>query len=343
MNKKENTKPNINKVLNFFFSRSTKLLISIIIGSFSLASLNSFEIIKIENPSSEFMHRYEQNKKDRPEEYQWNPLQVSNHWQYTSYTGGIINTIISSDTTFNDTVYYKRIFHNGNFEFERNTEEATYCRDIYNYDEDPLTTELMWDSLASEAPYNYFSYHNPWGTSSLWETIVMEKYLAYLPLFEDSVMIANLVRYGGTTGCEEYWAEGYGLLLFIAGGGHSALTAANIDGIQYGNFVDVEEITIPFNSGSINSLTNYPNPFNPLTTISFELQNNVENVIVEIFNIKGQKIKTLYAFPNGSLGTSSVVWDGTNNFRRPVTSGVYLYKVKADVCESKFSKMILLK
>jgi len=106
-------------------------------------SLHSIEIIKIENPSADFMERHEKDKQERPDEYLWNPLQVGNHWQYTYYTGSIRNIIISADSSFNDTLYFKREYQNGNFLYERNTETATYCRDIYDFDNDPLTTELF--------------------------------------------------------------------------------------------------------------------------------------------------------------------------------------------------------
>jgi hypothetical protein len=348
MNEKDKKSKYLNLVFSFSVYRNIKLLISIFLVEFILISLHSIEIIKIENPSSEFIERYEQDKRERPEDYLWNPLQVGNHWQYTAYTGSIVNTIIVSDSTFNDTIYYKKQYQTGYFTLERNTETATYCRDIFDFDNDPLTTELLWDSLDAEAPYAYYSYHNPDLNASIWETIIMEKYIAYLPLFEDSAMVANLVRYGGTVGIEEYWAEGYGLILSFFGGGHSTLTAAYIDGNQYGNFVGVEEITIPHSSSLITNLINYPNPFNPTTTISFELPVNIANPVVEIFNIKGEKVKVLdcsnhvIAKARDSL-SHTVTWNGTDNYRKPVSSGVYLYRIKADECEIGFSKMILLK
>ena len=90
-------------------------------------------------------------------------------------------------------------------------------------------------------------------------------------------------------------------------------------------------------------LGNYPNPFNPITTIYFSVAQTSSFVNLEIFNIKGQKVKTLIAFPNGGLGTrESVTWDGTDENNQPVTSGVYLYKLKAgDKTHTK--KMLLLK
>ncbi|MDO9578543.1 MAG: choice-of-anchor D domain-containing protein [Candidatus Cloacimonadales bacterium] len=86
---------------------------------------------------------------------------------------------------------------------------------------------------------------------------------------------------------------------------------------------------------------NYPNPFNPQTTISFETTNVHELTRIEIFNLKGQKIKTLV---NEILpaGNHSVVWNGEDNTGRAVSSGVYLYKMNSGNY-SFTKKMILMK
>jgi len=87
-------------------------------------------------------------------------------------------------------------------------------------------------------------------------------------------------------------------------------------------------------------LSNYPNPFNPNTTISFSLQNN-SIVEISIYNIKGHKVKQLVS-DQLSAGQHSVVWDGTDNNNKSISSGIYFYKFKAgDYSEIK--KMILLK
>ncbi|MCF7793980.1 MAG: DUF1566 domain-containing protein [Candidatus Cloacimonetes bacterium] len=95
-------------------------------------------------------------------------------------------------------------------------------------------------------------------------------------------------------------------------------------------------------TGSIELHQNSPNPFNPSTTISFNVTQSSYFAKIEIYNLKGQKVK-MFTFPNGSLGTSeqSVVWDGTDNFGNSVTSGIYFYKL--DLSESPIRKMILLK
>ncbi|MDP8220366.1 MAG: T9SS type A sorting domain-containing protein [Candidatus Stygibacter frigidus] len=87
--------------------------------------------------------------------------------------------------------------------------------------------------------------------------------------------------------------------------------------------------------------SNYPNPFNPETTISFTTTNSHELTQIDIYNLKGQKIKTLL---NEQIpaGQHSVVWNGRNDADKSVSSGVYFYKMKA----GKFitmKKMILMK
>jgi len=89
-----------------------------------------------------------------------------------------------------------------------------------------------------------------------------------------------------------------------------------------------------------NDLRNFPNPFNPTTTISFSIPKE-SNVDLSIYNIKGQKIKKL-EIRNLKLGINEVVWDGTDNDNKPVSSGIYFYQLKAGEFE-EIKKMILLK
>jgi hypothetical protein len=90
------------------------------------------------------------------------------------------------------------------------------------------------------------------------------------------------------------------------------------------------------------NLSNYPNPFNPTTTISFDL--TAEHAKLIIYNIKGQIVKTFIAFPNGGLGTrDSVTWDGTGDSGKPVSSGIYFYQLINNVNKSNIKKMLLLK
>ncbi len=76
-------------------------------------------------------------------------------------------------------------------------------------------------------------------------------------------------------------------------------------------------------------LSNYPNPFNPTTTISFLVTQTSSFVNLEIFNLKGQKIKQLVG-NQLSAGQHSVIWDGTDESEKEVGSGIYFYQLKTN-------------
>ncbi len=85
---------------------------------------------------------------------------------------------------------------------------------------------------------------------------------------------------------------------------------------------------------------NYPNPFNPTTTIAFALPRN-EQVRLEIFNILGQKVRTLVN-TRMAAGKHQIVWDGKNEQGIAVPSGIYIYRLKTDHF-SATRRMILLR
>tara|TARA_B100000953_G_scaffold272720_1_gene244372 strand:+ start:1744 stop:4431 length:2688 start_codon:yes stop_codon:yes gene_type:complete len=72
---------------------------------------------------------------------------------------------------------------------------------------------------------------------------------------------------------------------------------------------------------------NYPNPFNPLTTISYFIPED-SRVKIEIFDMMGRKVKNLVNNSQKS-GQQSVKWNATNNFGNPVSTGVYFYKIQS--------------
>lgn len=97
----------------------------------------------------------------------------------------------------------------------------------------------------------------------------------------------------------------------------------------------IDELQLPSSS-----LINHPNPFNPSTTISYCIPFN-QNILLEIYNIKGQKIRTLIN-KNMNAGKHDIVWKGKDNSNKLVSSGVYYYKL---ILEDEIiqNKMLLLK
>jgi len=85
---------------------------------------------------------------------------------------------------------------------------------------------------------------------------------------------------------------------------------------------------------------NYPNPFNPITTIQYEIPND-GNVRLVIYNILGQEVITLVNYEQWA-GKYSVRWDGINQYGNQVASGTYFYFLKTNNNQS-VKKMLLLK
>ncbi len=85
---------------------------------------------------------------------------------------------------------------------------------------------------------------------------------------------------------------------------------------------------------------NFPNPFNPVTTIKYDLPEN-SRIKLTIYNILGQEIKTLIN-ERKQAGFHRLKWDGTGRNGIQVSSGMYIYRIKAgDFVSTK--KMVLLK
>ena len=110
-------------------------------------------------------------------------------------------------------------------------------------------------------------------------------------------------------------------------------TADNV-GIEHDDFILNDEIL----------LTNYPNPFKETTTISFQFSNEQnqqnEQIKLEIYNIKGQKIRT---FPNLQINKSTnqqIIWDGRDENGSRVLGGTYFYELSNGKTH-KINKMIL--
>ena len=88
---------------------------------------------------------------------------------------------------------------------------------------------------------------------------------------------------------------------------------------------------------------NFPNPFNPSTTITFEIPQSYanSNVSLSVYNLRGQKIRSLVT-ANMAAGIHVIRWAGKNDLGQNVASGLYLCRLTAgDFAET--NKMLLLK
>lgn len=98
---------------------------------------------------------------------------------------------------------------------------------------------------------------------------------------------------------------------------------------------------IPRPEAALELRQNVPNPFNPSTTIYFEVPQGGANVSLRVYDITGRLVRTLVD-GNEPAGTRSVTWSGDNDQRQPVPSGTYFYQLTAPSFSEK-KKMVLLK
>ena len=104
-------------------------------------------------------------------------------------------------------------------------------------------------------------------------------------------------------------------------------------------------IVLPARPAEFALQPNYPNPFNPATTIRYQLPEAAE-VEVLIFNTLGQKLRTLQALATQNAGYYELYWDGTDDRGSAVASGIYFYQLRAKGTSGvtvRTRKMMLLK
>jgi len=85
---------------------------------------------------------------------------------------------------------------------------------------------------------------------------------------------------------------------------------------------------------------NYPNPFNPTTTIRYELPDH-RNVKIKVIDIMGRTLKSV-ELDGMMAGRHSYIWNGTNDFGKLVSTGIYFFQINAGP-ETRIKKMLLLK
>jgi len=101
--------------------------------------------------------------------------------------------------------------------------------------------------------------------------------------------------------------------------------------------VSITEQTLPI---TYNLYNPYPNPFNPVTTLRYELPED-GLVDITVYDMIGRQVSTLVSSQQ-SAGYKSIQWNSTNNIGQPVSAGLYLYTVQAGSFRQT-KKMILLK
>jgi len=171
------------------------------------------------------------------------------------------------------------------------------------------------------------------------QTTLIKKFRYYYT--SDSTQNYGLDRYA------DYLAYNIGLIHVdgLEGLGMLNIKGAIIDNVLFGDTTKIISGIIPENNTvmPVNFILfqNYPNPFNSSTNFRIVIYNST-TLYLEIFDILGNKIRTIVDNSIYSPGTYELTWDGKDNFHNPKSSGVYLCKIY-DNTNSITKKIILLK
>jgi hypothetical protein len=175
------------------------------------------------------------------------------------------------------------------------------------------------------------------------------------PLENAEITADNFTTYSNEVG--EYNLEtvvgSYDVVCYLDGYEISTIedVTVNLGETTVINFILEPEVSIDdILNAEVIQLSNYPNPFNPSTTISFNVTQSSAFATLVIFNIKGQKVKTLLN-SQLSAGHYECIWNGTDSNNKQVSSGEYFAKLrllpdssgKSEGEEVEVQKLILMK
>lgn len=264
------------------------------------------------------------------------PLQIGNRWDYKV---NIIDWLSGYGTSYFQTVKVVKdsIFPNGNRYFILNGDDFIWSRVvrtdsqfIYYLDQYNLTDVPFYKlsgQIGDTTYMNYYRYH--YTTLESRDTI---------SLFNHPTSI-NQYRLDGLTVQEVKLSDKFGPISSVDFGcvgstyTYHTLLGCIIGDSIYGNILGVQDLEPNPNQFSL--LQNFPNPFNPLTTIQFTLPHS-GFVTLTIYSLLGEEIATILS-QNLAAGKYSAKWNAID-----IPSGVYFYCLKAgSFTETK--KIVLIK
>jgi hypothetical protein len=137
------------------------------------------------------------------------------------------------------------------------------------------------------------------------------------------------------------YGQSYTMKVHLKTGGTVTIPIDEVQRVSFSQTTAVADPTLTdYTPTAFHVLQNYPNPFNPVTTIVYEIT-GTSDVTVRVYDVRGSLIKDLL-HESQQAGRHVVSWDGTDNARSHVSSGVYITVVQ---CAGQVlsRKMILMK
>lgn len=203
---------------------------------------------------------------------------------------------------------------------------------LIQYRRQSFENNVWVDSLREAYEYDAKDLLIVW-LKQLWQNNTWENEEQDSTFYNGSDLPVRSVNLSWTSGNWAYFEQ---ILIDYVGGLISTMTVQEYQGASWLNtdryVYDYNPITSVNNPYPHHKLyrfhiENYPNPFNPSTIIQYELDSPGQVSIV-VYDILGQKVKSLIHQKFHTSGLHRIEWNGTDQHSRPVTSGVYFLRVE---------------
>ncbi|MCF7792912.1 MAG: right-handed parallel beta-helix repeat-containing protein [Candidatus Cloacimonetes bacterium] len=226
-----------------------------------------------------------------------------------------------------------------NFSWDNSTPpepKTTYLEtQYYTFEEEPAYTPIYVELIPDDLPQEIGAFVNG---QCIGASVVQDEF-TQINAYTTSAPAGNIeleLYYGSRSAIQSKHIRSYNCANF--NNPHHVMQQLNTSEQTDAWFISLRENGSIVNAPDKVSLTNYPNPFNPITTIAYGLP-YADKVTINIFNIKGQLVKQLVS-GNQSEGYYEAVWNGKDDAGKHVSSGIYYYRIST--CGKTINKKMLL-
>jgi len=260
------------------------------------------------------------------------------------------NTYNDVDVEWGDHSYYVTALYNISDECGESGASNTATVDLFNnpppavtllQPDDNITLIVTSASLGDDFPFIWSSVNDPDNDAVMYSLMAMhDNGMAYDTVSSQAGWFPSVEEIAG-----DQIADSVGVMTYVWNvHAHDPWDSTASSNGPRSLTVDVTAITTSLDGMGIPDVfalhNNYPNPFNPVTNITYDIP-EVAEVRLDIYNVAGQKVRTLTQGLH-EPGRYRIQWNATNDFGQQLSSGMYIYRIVAGDFVS-VKKLILMK
>ena len=266
-------------------------------------------------------------------------------------TTGIGGTEYSDmDAPWGEHTYHVTSLYNNSEDCGESDASNTATVDLFNnpppavtllQPDDNITLIVTLESLGDDFPFIWSSVNDPDNDPVMYSLMAMhDNGMAYDTVSSQAGWFPSVEEIAG-----DQIADSVGVMTYVWNvHAHDPWDSTASSNGPRSLIVDVTAITTSLDGMGIPDVfalhNNYPNPFNPVTNITYDIP-EVAEVRLDIYNVAGQKVRTLTQ-GHHEPGRYRIQWNATNDFGQQLSSGMYIYRIVAGDFVS-VKKLILMK